>query len=273
MHVVRRTFIPLVAGVGVGAAAAYFVLTSRGTLRGAGKVEHSALKYGKPSEPCIRQYTNFVVEYDPRLRNPKWVLEHLHRDRSRGPGSRDVSMFYEDEAIEERFRSRLTDFRNSGYDRGHMAPAANHKATQETMQETFSLTNISPQVGAGFNRDYWARFERFVKTLMDTCEDVYIVTGPLYLPTKTNTGFQLQHPMLGDPPRMVAVPTHFFKVVLGERPGPLMGLEERQCAVAAWGHAQCRPGSRRASHRLHGSHLRPRGGLWASVFPGILDGQ
>ena len=44
-------------------------------------------------------------------------------------------------------------------------------------------------------------------------EDVYVVTGPLYLPTKTNAGWSLVHPMIGHPPCMVAVPTHFFKVM------------------------------------------------------------
>ena len=43
-------------------------------------------------------------------------------------------------------------------------------------------------------------------------EDVYVVTGPLYLPTKTNSSWTLMHPMIGHPPSMVAVPTHFFKV-------------------------------------------------------------
>ena len=47
-------------------------------------------------------------------------------------------------------------------------------------------------------RDYWARFERFLSLLTRTCDDVYIVTGPLYLPSKTPLGFMMQHPMIGD---------------------------------------------------------------------------
>ena len=71
------------------------------------------------------------------------------------------------------------------------------------MLDTFALSNISPQVGRGFNRDYWARFERFVQLLTRSCDDgracgdVYIVTGPLYLPTQTPAGYMLQHPMIG----------------------------------------------------------------------------
>jgi hypothetical protein len=55
--------------------------------------------------------------------------------------------------IERRFRSKLDDYRGSGYDRGHMAPASNHKTTQDTMDETFTLSNTSPQACAVWSLD------------------------------------------------------------------------------------------------------------------------
>jgi DNA/RNA endonuclease G (NUC1) len=45
----------------------------------------------------------------------------------------------------------ISDFK-SGYDRGHMVPAADAKISQKAMDETFYLSNIAPQVGDGFNR-------------------------------------------------------------------------------------------------------------------------
>ncbi|EIE23808.1 DNA/RNA non-specific endonuclease, partial [Coccomyxa subellipsoidea C-169] len=175
------------------------------------------LKYGLPSSEGLRFFKNFVLSFDSRTRNPRWVLEHITRAQTQGEGNRKNVEFYEDKSLDQRFRSRLSDFKESGFDRGHMAPAANHKETADTMLETFVLSNTSPQVGRGFNRDYWARFERFVNLLTRTCDDVYVVTGPLFLPSKTPLGYFMQHPMIGQPPRMVAVPTHFFKVVLAER--------------------------------------------------------
>jgi len=50
------------------------------------------------------------------------------------------------------------------------------------MEDTFYMTNISPQVGVGFNRHYWSRFEEFCRRLTDIYKDVYVVTGPLFLP-------------------------------------------------------------------------------------------
>lgn len=60
-------------------------------------------------------------------------------------------------------------------------------------------SNISPQVGSGFNRDYWARFEKFVKDVAKRADGVYIITGPLYLPSKdVDTGkWVMKHPMIG----------------------------------------------------------------------------
>lgn len=79
-----------------------------------------------------------------------------------------------------------------------MAPASNHKESQGSMDETFTLSNVAPQVGEGFNRDYWARFERFVQDTTKAYDDVWVVTGPLYIPRPGRQGWVLEHPMLGE---------------------------------------------------------------------------
>jgi endonuclease G, mitochondrial len=83
------------------------------------------------------------------------VFEHITKESlARGEGvDRSKSRFQEDEAIPEKFRAKLSDYFNSGYDRGHMVPAADAKTTQEALSETFLLSNVAPQVGNGFNRD------------------------------------------------------------------------------------------------------------------------
>lgn len=54
-------------------------------------------------------------------------------------------------------------FQRSGYDRGHLAPAGNHRRTQNSINQTFYLTNMAPQVGRGFNRDKWNDLEKHVR--------------------------------------------------------------------------------------------------------------
>jgi endonuclease G len=79
-------------------------------------------------------------------------------------------------------RSENADYKGSGYDRGHLAAAGNHKVEQKHMEQTFFLSNMAPQVGVGFNRDSWNRLEKHVRKLTNVYKDVYVCTGPLYLP-------------------------------------------------------------------------------------------
>jgi endonuclease G len=211
------------------------------------------MRHGLPSaDNILRVYNNFVVSVDLRHRNPKWVVEHLTKENNNDNdtnGNRQYSQFKEDSHIPPRFRAKLTDYKYSGYDRGHMAPAANHKSSQQAMDDTFTLTNTCPQ-NHEVNANYWARFEKYVQSLTKTCDDVWIVTGPLYLPRSTGSdnnnssssssnsniakrqqealekfpkrlqptyNWEMAHPMLGTPPQLVAVPTHFYKVVLAEQ--------------------------------------------------------
>lgn len=179
-------------------------------------------QYGFPGPVHdIRNGAEFISCYNRQTRNPSWVVEHITRDSiksSKGVDRRN-SVFKEDEAIPESFRNKLKDFFRSGYDRGHNAPAADAKFSQTAMDETFYLTNMSPQVGEGFNRDYWAHFEDFARRLTNKYDSVRIVTGPLFLPKKDIDGkFRVSYEVIGNPPN-VAVPTHFFKLIVGEMTG------------------------------------------------------
>lgn len=179
-------------------------------------------KYGFPGPMHdIAKHLEFISCYDRATRNPAWVVEHITKEslkRSEGV-DRKRSVFKEDERIPLKFRARLRDYFRSGYDRGHNAPAADAKYSQTAMDETFYLSNMSPQVGDGFNRDYWAHLEDFCRRLTQSYDNVRILTGPLYLPKKCEDDkFRVTYEMVGTPPN-VAVPTHFFKLVVGEKIG------------------------------------------------------
>ena len=170
-------------------------------------------------------FESFVSCYDARTRNPRWVAERLAAEGCAGgdgSASRVGTAFVEDAALLPRLRARLADFRFSGYDRGHLAAAANHRgAGADALKATFTLSNVSPQVGPGFNRDYWARLEKFTRQLTERYEAVHVITGPLFLPRpddsdatrKGGPRWRADWPMLGAPPALVSVPTHFYKVI------------------------------------------------------------
>ncbi|KAI4130229.1 MAG: hypothetical protein LQ338_001844 [Usnochroma carphineum] len=176
-------------------------------------------QYGFPGPiNDLRPTLSTTSSFDRRTRNPHWVAEHITPiSLSTKDGDRHNSTFVEDESIPEKFRAKLHDYFRSGYDRGHQVPAADAKWSQEAMDQTFLLTNMCPQVGDGFNRDYWAHLEDFCRRLTNRYPSVRIVTGPLYLPRRDpqDGKWRVSYEVIGNPPN-VAVPTHFYKVIFAE---------------------------------------------------------
>lgn len=142
------------------------------------------MKYGFPSLDNIRSLDDFVLSYDRRNRVANWVFEHLTSNtvRYNENVNRSKCNFYEDESIHPYFRSKNSDYKGSGFDRGHLAAAGNHKTCQKHCEQTFVLSNMAPQVGNGFNRHSWNRLEKYVRKLTKKYSNVYVCTGPLYLP-------------------------------------------------------------------------------------------
>jgi endonuclease G len=175
-------------------------------------------QYGFPGPVSdLRAAASLTSAYDRRTRNPAWVVEHITPESLKNSNAdRKHSVFVEDDGIPEKFRAKLKDYFRSGYDRGHQVPAADAKWSQQAMDDTFALSNMCPQVGEGFNRDYWAHFEDFCRRLTGRYPSVRIVTGPLYLPKKDADGkWRVSYEVIGNPPN-VAVPTHFYKVIFAE---------------------------------------------------------
>lgn len=176
------------------------------------------LQYGFPGPVADKLTTpSHLSSYNRFTRNPHWVAEHFTpASLALNNGSRRHSVFYEDATVPPMFRAKLSDYARSGYDRGHQVPAADCKWSQKAMDSTFVLSNMCPQVGDGFNRDYWAHFEDFCRRLVHKYPSVRVVTGPLYLPKKEADGkWRVSYEVIGNPPN-VAVPTHFYKIIYGE---------------------------------------------------------
>jgi len=175
-------------------------------------------QYGFPGPISdLRPAASLLSSFDRRTRNPAWVAEHITPTSvAMRDADRKNSVFVEDVGIPEKFRAKLKDYFRSGYDRGHQVPAADAKWSQEAMDDTFALSNMCPQVGEGFNRDYWAHFEDFCRRLTNNYPSVRIVTGPLYLPKREPDGkWRVSYEVIGSPPN-VSVPTHFYKVIYAE---------------------------------------------------------
>ncbi|XP_033098064.1 nuclease EXOG, mitochondrial-like [Anneissia japonica] len=179
-------------------------------LRGA-----SILKYGAPDRgQDVRFYINHVIGYDQEKRIPNWVAEHITVDHLNGSAVRKHSHFKEDTNIPELFRSSNSDYENSGWSRGHMAPASDSKYSQAAMDETFLFSNIVPQ-DIDNNDDFWGPFESYCRDLTQRFDDVRIITGPLFVPSLKEDGkLFMKYEVVGA--HQVAVPTHLYKIVTVE---------------------------------------------------------
>jgi endonuclease G len=106
----------------------------------------------------------------------------------------------------------LDDYRGSGYDRGHMAPAAAMAWSPEVMSESFFLSNMSPQ-DPGFNRGIWRVLEGAVRGFAQQHGEVFVVTGPVLVEGLPTIG-----------PSGVSVPEAYYKVVLDYREPDVEGI-------------------------------------------------
>ena len=94
------------------------------------------------------------------------------------------------------------DYRRSGYDRGHLAPAADFKSSAKLMDESFLMSNMSPQIHE-FNAGIWENLESQTRRWARRFKTVYVITGPVLRDGLPRIGKYNQ----------VAVPEYFYKVI------------------------------------------------------------
>jgi len=144
----------------------------------------------------------YTVSYNSKTLQPNWVAWHLTKEHLSGAAKRPRRAFHEDEDVPE---PRVVDFDyyNSGYDRGHMCPAADNKWSEEAMYQSFLFSNICPQ-SHGLNIGDWNEMENQCRSWAKEYGDIYIVCGPIF--------YDKKHKTIGK--HKVPVPEAFFKVVL-----------------------------------------------------------
>ncbi len=149
----------------------------------------------------ILSYSGFVVNYNPDYLIPNWVAYELTAGEMNGKVPR-ANGFSMDLSYRDRQAMR-EDYSNTGWDKGHMAPSADMKWSQNAMSESFYLTNICPQNPDLNGRD-WHTLEKRVRSWAQKYGRVWVVCGPII--------DEMRYGTIGE--RAVAVPDRFFKAVL-----------------------------------------------------------
>lgn len=159
--------------------------------------------FGFPGTDCqILHRRGYVLCHDDDTKVADWASYHL----SAGylvPTVTRTDDFCADPDLSAGARSELSDYRGSGYDRGHLVPAGDMKRSHQVMSESFLLSNMVPQ-RPGFNRGIWRVLEEKVRMLATEKGDLCVMTGPLYQDAMRQT--------IGE--NQVAVPDHFYKILV-----------------------------------------------------------
>lgn len=145
-------------------------------------------------------YEGFTVSFNPVHHQPNYAVWELTADKAYGSVAR-TSKFKSDPDVYG--CATLDDYRKSGFDRGHMAPAADMKWSSKAMDDSHYLTNISPQDHT-LNGGRWATLESKCREWAMRDSAIIIVCGPVLsdrLPRSIGPG-------------KVSVPERFFKVIL-----------------------------------------------------------
>lgn len=153
----------------------------------------------------------YTLAYDAKTRTPQWVAWELTKKETQGTVER--SNDFQPDPDVKGAKVVTKDYSHSGYDRGHMAPAADMKWSKKAMMESFYMSNICPQ-DHNLNTSDWSELENKSRQWARRYGKVYIVCGPIY------NGKRNEY--IGD--HRVKVPDAFFKVVL-------INEKKKQCAM------------------------------------------
>lgn len=182
---------------------------------------------------------NFIIEWDRVNKAQRWTAIHWTKANSfknwdrnkwrRGEFFNDYGGNYDpfqpDMDIPAEYRTELSDYSGSGYERGHMCASEDRICSKNVNGQTFYLSNMQPQVN-GFNGAVWATMEGKVRNWRDavvaTGGEMYVCKGGTIYDNLTLNGKFNQKGVLKtfgreDPvtkKTMIPVPKYFFMAIL-----------------------------------------------------------
>ena len=153
----------------------------------------------------IINHDYYTLSYNEKYEQAEWVAYELKQDylminHFKRP------LFRKDPNV----GSGSADWKNykkSGFDKGHLCPAADMDFSKSAFKETFFTSNISPQLHV-FNNGVWKRLEEKVRYWAGKYDGIYVVTGGVLNPSLKTIGRE-----------KVAVPKYFYKILMDDTNG------------------------------------------------------
>jgi endonuclease G len=147
-------------------------------------------------------HLGYAFQYAEKHEQAYWVAYELTKKETEKVYNR-TDKFIPDPYVKTGSATQQ-DYAGSGFDRGHLAPAADMGWSSKAMQESFYFSNMSPQAPS-FNRGIWKRLEEQVRSWAIAYDQVYVVTGPV-----------LKNGLRTIGPNQVSIPDYYYKVILDD---------------------------------------------------------
>ncbi len=148
----------------------------------------------------VISYTQFTLSYNEEHEQAEWVAYELTRDEVAMKQDR-CNCFKTDRNLTTKSASK-SDYSSTGFDLGHLAPAADNNMSKKANKESFKMSNISPQLPS-FNRGIWKKLEEWTRQQATSDSVVYVVTGPVFVNNLGSIG-----------KNNVTIPGYFYKILL-----------------------------------------------------------
>lgn len=148
----------------------------------------------------IIKHKAYILSYNETCEQANWVKYMVTKVEINSSVANRKNNFKEDDLIPTG-SAKLSDYKGSGYDRGHLAPAAVFTDNQDEIDESFYMSNISPQ-HPSFNRGIWNKLEAYERSLAIEHDTIYVITGGILKGELKTIGES-----------EVCVPKLFFKII------------------------------------------------------------
>jgi len=162
------------------------------------------------NELQIIDHKAYTLGYFEKHEQAAWVCYVLSKEECIGEEERSSS-FYQDKRITTGSATN-SDYKKSGYDRGHLAPAGDMSYDSTAMKESFYYSNMSPQVPA-FNRGIWKKLETQVREWSVLYGSCIVITGPILSDSLLTIGLN-----------QVSVPNWYYKIILNPHQTPIQAI-------------------------------------------------
>jgi endonuclease G len=153
----------------------------------------------------IIKHQYYTLSYSEYYEQAEWVAYEL-KIQNKKKNHFKRPFFIEDPNVKTN-SADWRNYKNSGYDKGHLCPAGDMTFTKSAFDDTFFTSNIAPQLRE-FNEGVWNRLEQKTRYWSNKYNGVYVITGGVLKKNLQTIGKE-----------KVAIPNHFYKIILNKEKG------------------------------------------------------